>query len=120
MPELVGLRSRGFRVAFTDNDQRRGLYILDKLNGRTFLEHGGIIVNGRAEEGDHPLIDQVLAIITLPVGNTSAGNRGVETVGLRDSPHRHEAAVTPPRDAETVGVNWILLYCGIDAGEIVA
>ena len=120
MPEFVGLRRGGFRVALTNNDKRRGSYIFDEVKRRTFLVHSGIVVNRCAEERDHPLIDEILTIVTLPIRNPGAGNSSLETVGLRDSPHGHEATVAPPHDAETVGVNWILLYCGIDAGEIVA
>src|SRR5207244_3814562 len=84
-------------------------YLFDKLNGRTFLEHGGIIVNGGAEKRDHPLIDQVLAIVTLPVGNTGPGNSSVETIGLRNGPHGHVTAVTTAGDAEAVRLDWIFL-----------
>src|SRR5436190_19477402 len=43
-----------------------------------------------------------------------------ETICLRNRPHGHESAVTPTRDAETVGINWIFLYRSIGSGEIVA
>src|SRR5206468_10268013 len=49
VPEFVRLRCRAFRVALADDDEGRGLYILDEVNGRTFLVNGRIIVNGCAE-----------------------------------------------------------------------
>src|SRR6266704_726853 len=101
MPEFVGLRSRALRIALTDNDQRRSLHVLDKVNGRTLLVSGGVVVNRRTEEGNHPLINQVLAIVTLPIGNASTRYGATETVGLRDSPHGHVAAVTPASHAQT-------------------
>src|SRR5262249_40626225 len=69
---------------------------------------------------DHPLIDQVLAIVTLPIRNAGTCDSGVETVGLRDGPHGHEPAVTPTHHAEAVGINLIFLNCGIDSGKVVA
>src|SRR5206468_5597274 len=119
-PELVRLRCRAFRVALADDDEGGGLYVLDEVNGRTFLVNGRIIVNGCAEERDHPLIDQVLTIVTLPIGNARAGDSGAETICLRDRPHGHKPAVTPTHDAETVGINRILRDRGIDSGEVVA
>src|SRR5947199_1742097 len=119
-PEFVRLRCRAFRVALADDDEGRGLYILDEVNGRTFLVNGRIIVNGCAEERDHPLIDQVLTIVTLPIRNAGTGNSGAETICLRNRPHRHKPAITPTHDAETVGINWIFLDRGIDSREIVA
>src|SRR5438876_12154629 len=101
MPEFVGLRRRAFRVALTDNDQRRCFHLLYVVNGRTFLVDGGIVVNRCTEERDHPLIDQVLAIVTLPITNAGTGHGTTESISLRDSPHRHVAAVTPSGHAET-------------------
>src|SRR5205823_7386096 len=69
---------------------------------------------------NHPLIDQVLAIVTLPVGNTGASNSGVETIGLRNSPHGHVTAITPSSNAEAVRSDWILCYRRIDPGKDVA
>src|SRR5439155_23793984 len=100
VPELVRLRCRAFRVALADDDEGGGLYVLDEVNGRTFLVNGRIIVNGCAEELDHPLIDQVLTIVTLPIRNAGTGDSSVETFGLRDGPHGHEPAVAPAHDGE--------------------
>src|SRR5207248_8036461 len=54
------------------------------------------------------------------VGNAGAGHSSVETVGLRDSPHGHVAAVTPSSDAKTRRIDWVFLYCCINSGENVA
>src|SRR5581483_1843918 len=120
VPEFVGLRSRAFRVALTCNDKRWGLYVLDEANGRTFLIHTGVIVNRCAEEWDHPLIDQVLTIVTLPVCNARAGDCCPKTVGLRHCPHGHITAVAPASHAETRRVDWIFFYRRIDPRQYVA
>src|SRR5206468_6607523 len=117
MPKFVGLRSRALRVALADNDKGGGLHVLDEMNGRTFLVSGGIVVNRCAEEWDHPLIDQVLAIVTVPICKASTCDGATETIGLRDSPHGHEPAVTPAGHAEVLRVNRIFFYRGIDPGE---
>src|SRR5438034_11271769 len=120
VPEFVGLRRRAFRVALTDNDQRRCFHLLYVVNGRTFLVDGGIVVNRCTEERDHPLIDQVLAIVTLPIGDAGTGYGAMEVISLRNCPHGHETAVTPPSHAETRRIDWIFFYRGIDPGEDVA
>src|SRR5258708_3130167 len=74
VPEFVRLRGRAFRVALTDDDQGRCLHIFDEVNGGTLLVNGGIVVDRRTEEGNHPLINQVLAVIALPIGNAGAGH----------------------------------------------
>src|SRR2546430_7827498 len=120
VPEFVGLRSGAFCVVLTDNDEGGGLDVLDEVNGRTFLVNGGIVVNSCAEERDHPLIAQVLAIVTLPICKASTRHGPTETIGLRNCPHGHEPAVTPAGHAETRRIDWIFFYCGIDPGEHVA
>src|SRR5438046_10306129 len=50
VPEFVRLRRGTFRVALTDDDKGGGLYVLDEVNGRTFLVDGCIIENESAEE----------------------------------------------------------------------
>src|SRR6476469_4095941 len=120
MPEFVGLRRRAFRIVLTSNDERWGLHVFNKTNGRTFLVNGRIIINRCAEKRDHPLTDQVLAIVTLPIRDASASYSGVETIGLRNGPHGHEAAVTPPSHAETRRIDWIFFRDQVDAGHRVA
>src|SRR5437667_3624073 len=117
VPEFVGLRRRAFRVALTDNDESRCFHLLYVVNRRTFLVHSRIVVNRCAEERNHPLINQVLAVVTLPVGNAGTRNGATEAISLRDSPHRHVATVTPSGDAETRRIDWIFFYRGIDPGE---
>src|SRR2546430_8279176 len=117
VPEFVGLRRRTFRIALTDYHQGGGLHILNEVNRRTLLVNGGIVVNRCAEERNHPLIDQVLAIVTLPVGNAGTGDSAAETVSLADSPHGHKAAVTPAGHAETRRIDWILAHRSMDPGK---
>src|SRR6266566_3689610 len=120
MPKFVRLRCGAFGVALADDDEGRRLHVFDETNGRTFLINRWIVVNRSAEERDHPLTNQVLTIVTLPIRNASTRDSCTETICLRDSPHGHEAAVTPAHHAETVGINRIFLYRSIGAGKIVA
>src|SRR5207253_10330851 len=101
VPEFVGLDRGTFGIALTDYDQGGGLHILDEMNWRTFLINGGVVVNGCAEEGNHPLVNQVLAVVTLPIGYARSRHGAAETVRLRYGPHGHEPAVTPASHAQT-------------------
>src|ERR1041384_1757739 len=89
MPKFVRLRCRAFSVALTDNDEGRSLHVFDKPNGRTFFVSAWVVVDGCAKERDHPLIDQVLAIVALPIGNPGAGDGGTEPVRLRNRSEEH-------------------------------
>src|SRR5207249_4505255 len=109
-----------FGVTLADDHEGGGLHIFDETNGRTFFINSRIVVNGRAEERDHPLIDQILPIVTLPIRDASTGDGGAEAIRLRHGPHSHEPAVAPAGHTETVGIDWIFLYRCIDSGEIVA
>src|SRR5438552_7441690 len=120
VPEFVGLRRRTFGVVLTDNHQRWSPHVLDEMNRRTFFVNGWIIVNRRAEERDHPLIDQILAVVTLPIGDAGAGDCASEPICLRDRPHGHETAVAPSGHTKTIGVNGIFFYGGIDSSHGVA
>src|SRR5205807_8552547 len=64
-----------------------------------------IVVHRGAEVRDHPLVDAVLAVVALPVGDAGAGDGGAEAIGLRHRPHRHVAAVAPAADAEPLAVD---------------
>ena len=66
------------------------------------------------------MIDQVLAIITLPIGKAGTRDGATETVGLRDCPHRHEPAVTPAGHAQTRRVDRVPCDRGVDSGENVS
>src|SRR2546427_8697353 len=120
VPEFVGLRRRTFRIVLTNNHERWSLHVLDEMNRRTFFVNGWIVVNRRAEERDHPLIDQVLAVVTLPIGDAGAGDSAVETICLRDCPHRHKSAVTPPGHAETILIDRIFFERSIDSSHGIA
>src|ERR1051326_1269034 len=120
VPKFVGLCRRTFRVAFADDDQRRRLYILDELDRATFVVSSRILINGCAEERNHPLVDEILAVITLPVANPRAGYGRFESIGLGDVPHRHESAITPAGHAQAIWVDRIFFDRGVDTGEIVA
>ncbi len=76
-----------------------------------------VLVCGRSEKRNHPLADAVLASVAQPVGDARAGDGGLEAVGLRHSPHRHEAAVTPAADAHPISVDGIFPQHFVDAGH---
>src|SRR5882672_261527 len=69
---------------------------------------------------NHPLINFVLAIVALIVGDARAGHGGLEAVGLRDAPHGHEAAVAPAGEAEAIGIDGSGAEGFLHAGEDVA
>src|SRR6185437_9378423 len=81
---------------------------------------GGVIVYGRAEEGDHPLVDGVFTVVAEPVGDSGSGDGGLEAVGLGDGEHGHESAVAPAGDADAVGIDGVIFGDGIDSREDVA
>ena len=66
------------------------------------------------------MVDAVLTVITLPIGDARPGHGGSEARGLRHRPHGHVAAVTPAGDAEPVRVHGRRLQDGIDSGQDVA
>src|SRR5437764_11565432 len=90
-----------FGIVLGRNHQGRRPYLLDETNGRALFVNCRIIVNGCAEERDHPLVDAVLAIVALPVRDSGAGYCCLEAVCLRDGPHCHVAAVAPTRHPQT-------------------
>src|SRR5436305_9832490 len=53
VPELEGLWRGTFAVAFTDQDEGRGLRVLDECDRCAAGVDRRVIVNGRAEVGDH-------------------------------------------------------------------
>src|SRR5207302_2062406 len=83
-----------------------------------FLELFQILV----EPGNREIqsIDQVLALVTLQIDNTSASYRTAETVRLRDGPHCHVTAVTPTGDTQSCRIDRIPGDGGIHSGENVA
>jgi hypothetical protein len=66
------------------------------------------------------LIDEVLAIVTLPICNAGTGDCCAETIGLRNSPHGHVATVTPAGHAEMRRVDWIFFDGCIDSRKDIA
>src|SRR5439155_45881 len=109
-----------FSIAFADDHQSRSLDLFDVLNRRTLPINSRIVVDRRTEEWNHPLVDQVLAVVTLQIDNTSASYRTAETVRLRDRPHCHITAVTPTGDTQSCRIDRILGDGGIYSGENVA
>src|SRR5580698_5349982 len=120
MPELAGLRSGTFAIVFTDQDQSRRLGVFDERHGRTAGIDGGVVVNGSAEIGDHPFVDVILAVIALPVGEASAGNRGAKAMGLRDCPHGHVPTIAPAGNADAIVVYRQGFYDLVDPRQDVA
>src|SRR5437870_12482763 len=120
MPELVGLWSGRFGIAFADDDQGGSLDLFDVLDRRTLPINSRIVVDRRTEEWNHPLIDQVLAVVTLPISDASTRDGATKTVRLRDRPHRHVAAVTPTSHTQSCRIDGMLGDGGIDAGKNVA
>src|SRR5579883_2184114 len=120
VPELTRLGNRAFQVALTHKDERWCFHALDESDGRTARVNLGVIIHGGAEVGDQPLIDAVLAVIALPVGDAGAGDGGAKALGLRDGPHRHVAAVTPAGDGRAIFIYRGRLQDFVNSGEDVA
>src|SRR5581483_1377345 len=120
MPEFVRLRGRALAVAIADQNQGRGLHLLDEVDRRTLGVDGRIIVDRRAEERNHPLVDGVLAVIALPVGDTGPRDGGAESPRLCDGPHGHVAAVAPAADAHPLRIYRRSAQHLIDASQDVA
>src|SRR5271165_4091041 len=87
MPELEGLRRRTLAIPIADDDKRGRLDLADKVDGRALGISRWIVIDRRAEEGNHPLVDRVLAIIALPVGDTCPGDRCTEAIRLSNGEH---------------------------------
>ena len=120
VPEFIGLRGGTLGITLAGDNQGRGLYLFNVTNRWTFLVHPGIIINGWTEERNHPLVDQVLAIITLPVGNAGTCYCCLKTIRLRNCPHRHVAAVAPAGHSKTNGIDRMFRDGGIYSGKYVA
>ena len=56
------------------------LMFLMKLMAEHFCVDGGIVIDGGAEVGNHPLVDGVFAVVALPVGDAGAGDGGFEAL----------------------------------------
>src|ERR1041384_2062681 len=73
VPQLVGLRRRTLAVALADHDQRRRGHSLDERDRRALRVRRRIVVHRCTEVRDHPLIDRILSVVALPVGDAGAG-----------------------------------------------
>src|SRR5690349_18756533 len=94
VPEFAGLRHRALAVALAYHDQCRRLHIFDKRDRRTLRVYRGVVIHGRAEKRHHPLVDIVLAVVALKIGQPCSCDRCMESVRLGHRPHRHVAAIT--------------------------
>src|SRR6185437_6437083 len=85
-----------------------------------FFIYGGIVIDGSAEERDHPLVNVIKAVVTLPVGEASARDGRGEASGLRFCPHGHVSAIAVAANANFVSIDGKLLDHGVDASHEVA
>ena len=109
VPPLDRLFHGDFAVAVTDEDERWSFHGFYEVHGIAFGVDRGIVVDGCAEERNHPLVDVVEAVVAEPVGETSARHCRRETLRLCFGPHGHVAAVTVAANAEAMGIDRILL-----------
>ncbi len=116
VPELEALRGGALAVAVADDDEGGGGDVFDVGDGAGLGVDGGVVVDGGAEEGNHPLIDGVLTVVAEPVGEAGAGDGGLEAMGLGDGEHGHEAAVAPAGDALAVGIDGVFGFHEVQAG----
>src|SRR6266571_1475854 len=120
MPELIRLRSRTLAVAVSHKHQTRRLCLLDKGDRRTLRINLGIVIDGCAEERDHPLINLVFSVVALEIRQPRAGDGSSKAVGLCDRPHRHVTAIAPASDAESMLINRCFLQGLIHSAHNVA
>ena len=78
VPELEALRGGTLSVAVAHQQQGGGLHVLDEVDGGGFGVDRRVVVDGCAEEGEQPLVDGVLAVVALPVGEASTGDRSAK------------------------------------------
>ena len=110
VPELIRLRGRALAIAVAHHHQRRRLGFLDEVDGGAFGVDRRIVVDRRAKVRNHPLVDGVLSVIALPVGDAGAGDSRLEAVGLGDGEHGHESAIAPARNADSFGSTGIFRH----------
>src|SRR5271154_6081096 len=79
VPELEALGRGALAVTVADDDQGGGLDLVDEGESGALGVDGGIVIDGLAEEGEHPLVDGVFAVVALPVGDAGTGDGGLET-----------------------------------------
>src|SRR5262249_2719120 len=115
--KLLRLRQGAGQVALADQHESGCLDALDEGDRRAACVDGRVVVDRGTEIRDQPLVDPILAVIALPVGDPGAGDRGPEAIGLRHRPHGHVAAVTPPTDTEAVFVHRLDAKDLVQAGQ---
>src|SRR5580692_161891 len=79
-----------------------------------------LVIYRRAEVRQHPLVDGIFAIITLQISDPSAGECRPETIGLRDRPHGHVAAIAPARNSHAMIIHRIVLHDIVHASQNIA
>ena len=99
VPEFEALGGGALAVAVAYDDEGWGLDVLDVLDGGAFGVDGWVVVDAGAEEGEHPLVDGIFAVVALPIADAGSGYGGAEARGLGDAEHGHEAAVAPAGEA---------------------
>src|SRR6201996_9827304 len=79
MPELKRLRSGALSITIADHHQGGCLYLVDEINRGAPGVHPGIVVDRRSEKWSHPLVDGILSVVALPVGDPGSGQRCVKS-----------------------------------------
>src|SRR5438067_6134436 len=93
VPELVALRERDLGVALSVQHERRRPHVADEGDGAGARVDLRVFVDALAEVRQHPLVDAILPVVALPVGDAGACNGSGESVRTGDGPHRHVTAV---------------------------
>ena len=78
------------------------------MHGVALRVNRGIVVDGLAEKGDHPLVNIVHAVVAEPIGEARACYGGCEAMSLRRRPHGHVASVAVAANADAFGIDGIL------------
>ena len=120
MPVFERLWCGTFAIPISNDDQRRRVVLLDKVDRRTPRVDSRIIVDRRAEVRNHPLVDGVFAVVAEPVRDSGAGDCGLEAICLCGREHGHKSAIAPAGESNPAGIDGVFGQDSIDARENVA
>src|SRR6185437_514545 len=112
-------RLRRWTLSITISYQHKSgrLCLFDECDGRAFGIDLRIVIDGRAEERNHPFIDLIFPVIALEIGNACAGHSRSKALCLGDSPHGHVSAITPAGNAQAVLVDGSFFQHLINTGK---
>ena len=110
---LLGVRS----VVGTMDQQRRGNDVVHMGQRRLIAPGFGVVPWGATNVPKTHIVVETRTILRRPVINTGTNRRCLEAIGLSNSPATKDAAITPPPDTHTRGVNDAIGNNFVDTGH---